>query len=334
MMPRFWHRIFKPRWPGCIEQQQSKITPGHEGTVEMNFDPVETCVVNGNSRSRCKSVCKDVTLNTTVAGDAMDKLDCLPDASVDLVFTSPPYSDKRKTSYGGVPADQYNEWFIPITKKINRVLKPTGSFVLNIKDEVGKDGTRHPYVYELVTSMAKDGWKWMDTFIWSKSRIVPRIVRYRFKDGFEYIYHFTKQIDYKRDMKAVMVPMKESSFKRIASAKRKGDHDQRHYTVSGLNYKLSNLDNLNGMSYPSNVITASPASNKTMHTAVMPRKLPEFFIDFLTKPGDVVLDPFVGSGTTAIVAKEKCRNYVGIDKKPEYVDIASKRLGETGGCTT
>jgi len=200
--------------------------------------------------------------------------------------------------------------------------------VLNINDVV-QDQVKHPYVYDLVRNMVDDDWKWIDTFIWQKPNPTPRQVTYRFKDGFEYIYHFTKNIPFKRDPSAVRVPMSETTKKLIKSAKNRPDYDVRTYSVSGMNKKVSNLAKLGGKVLPSNVLTMGVSSNKTVHTAVYPKKLPEFFIKFLTNKGDVVLDPFHGSGTTSVVAKENCRHYIGFDKMPEYVDVSKKRITDT-----
>jgi site-specific DNA-methyltransferase (adenine-specific) len=89
-------------------------------------------------------------------GDCAKELKKIADGSVDLIVTSPPYADQRKTIYGGVHPDKYVEWFLPISAELMRVLKPTGSFVLNIKERV-VDGERHTYVMELIIAMKKQG---------------------------------------------------------------------------------------------------------------------------------------------------------------------------------
>ena len=88
--------------------------------------------------------------------DARDWLTSQPSDSIDLILTSPPYAMQRKDSYGGTPADDYARWMLPITDEMIRVLKPAGSFVLNIKEHV-EAGQRHPYVYELVIKMTRRG---------------------------------------------------------------------------------------------------------------------------------------------------------------------------------
>src|SRR4051812_40278701 len=86
--------------------------------------------------------------NKLLTGDCREVFLTVPDACVDLIVTSPPYADQRKQTYGGVPIDGYVEWFVPIARQLHRVLKPAGSFVLNIKERVA-EGERHTYVLEL-----------------------------------------------------------------------------------------------------------------------------------------------------------------------------------------
>ena len=89
-------------------------------------------------------------------GDAIDILQDMEENCVDLIVTSPPYADQRKDTYGGIPTNEYVEWFLPISKELLRVLKPTGTFILNIKERV-KNGERSTYVMELVMEMRKQG---------------------------------------------------------------------------------------------------------------------------------------------------------------------------------
>ena len=97
-------------------------------------------------------------------GDSKEQLKALPDNCVDLIVTSPPYADQRKSSYGGVRPDEYVEWFLPISEQLMRVLKPTGTFILNIKEKV-VEGERSVYVMELILEMRRQGWLWTKGFI-------------------------------------------------------------------------------------------------------------------------------------------------------------------------
>jgi site-specific DNA-methyltransferase (adenine-specific) len=102
-------------------------------------------------------------------GDCKTELKNLADNSVDLIVTSPPYADQRKKTYGGIHPDKYVEWFLPISRELLRVLKPTGTFVLNMKEKV-INGERSTYVMELVIAMRKQGWLWTEEFIWHKKK--------------------------------------------------------------------------------------------------------------------------------------------------------------------
>jgi len=105
-------------------------------------------------------------------GDCREILENLPDESVDLIFTTPPYTDQRKQTYGGFHPDDYVAWFLPISFQLMRVLKPTGTFVLNIKEKV-LNGERSTYVMELILEMRKQqGWLWTEEFIWHKKTVI------------------------------------------------------------------------------------------------------------------------------------------------------------------
>ncbi|MEK6776171.1 MAG: DNA methyltransferase [bacterium] len=109
---------------------------------------------------------KEITAKTLL-GDCKNILKKLEDNSVDLIVTSPPYADSRSDTYGGIKPNNYVEWFLPITAELLRVLKPSGTFILNIKEKV-VDGERHTYVIELILEMRKQGWLWTEEFIWHK----------------------------------------------------------------------------------------------------------------------------------------------------------------------
>ena len=110
--------------------------------------------------------------NSIILGNALAELKKLPAGLVDLVVTSPPYADARKRTYGGIHPDKYVEWFKPISAELMRVLKPTGSFVLNIKEKVEK-GERHTYVLDLIHAFRKQGWLWTEEYIWHKKNCFP-----------------------------------------------------------------------------------------------------------------------------------------------------------------
>jgi len=125
------------------------------------------------------------------SGDSKEILKSLTENSVDLIVTSPPYADQRKQTYGGIDPDNYVEWFLPISEQLLRVLKPTGTFILNIKEKV-VNGERSTYVMELILKMRKQGWLWTEEFIWHKKNSYPGKWPNRFRDAWERLLQFNK----------------------------------------------------------------------------------------------------------------------------------------------
>ncbi len=141
-------------------------------------------------------------------GDSNLWLPVLPEGSVDLWFTSPPYADAR--AYSRIHPDHYVEWFLPFGKYMLSATADSGWLVLNIKNRVAKSGPlqgqRHPYVYELVLALQQQGWRWLETYIWSKPNGVPGRFGPRTKDSFEYLYAFAKGLKPYFDLDAIRVP--------------------------------------------------------------------------------------------------------------------------------
>ena len=265
-----------------------------------------------------------VETNVIHHGDCRQILPTLPEQSVDLIVTSPPYADRRKNSYGGVAPECYVDWFLPISAELYRVLKPEGSFILNIKERV-VNGERGTYVMELVLEMRKQGWLWTEDYCWHKKNSYPGKWPNRFRDGWEHCFHFTKQKKFKMYQDAVMVPIGEWAEKRLTHLT-KNDHVRDESRVgSGFGKRVVNWIGRD-LVYPNNVLhLATEVSNKA-HSAVFPIELPMWFIRLFTKTGDVVLDPFLGSGTAARAAVRLNRKYIGIELLPEYIDLARKNL--------
>ena len=143
-----------------------------------------------------------------------DNLDVhLPPQSIDLIITSPPYAQRRKKNYPGIDPKNYVAWFLPRAKNFQTWLKPTGSFVLNIK-ESAQDGERLTYVYELVLALKAQGWRWVDDLIWHKKTCYPGGFNNRLKDGWEHCYHFTLNKEFAFYKNAVRIPAAASTIKR------------------------------------------------------------------------------------------------------------------------
>jgi len=139
------------------------------------------------------------------SGDSKEIVKLLPINSVDLIVTSPPYADQRKQTYGGIDPDNYVEWFLPISEQLLRVLKPSGTFILNIKEKV-VNGERSTYVIELILRMRKQGWLWTEEFIWHKKNSYPGKWPNRFRDAWERILQFNKNRKFNMYQDEVMVP--------------------------------------------------------------------------------------------------------------------------------
>jgi site-specific DNA-methyltransferase (adenine-specific)/site-specific DNA-methyltransferase (cytosine-N4-specific) len=263
-------------------------------------------------------------LNQILLGDCEEVLIDLPDNSVDLIFTSPPYADQRQKAYGGVNPDKYVEWFLPKAAQFMRVLKPTGTFILNIKERV-VGGERHIYVIELILRMREQGWLWTEEFMWHKKNSYPGKWPNRFRDNWERLIQFNKDKKFHMYQEAVMVPVGEWAKGRLANLSETDKRRDESRVGSGFGKNVSNWLGRDKV-YPTNVLhMATECANKN-HSATFPVALPTWFIKLFTKRGDVVLDPFVGSGTTALAAIQLGRKYIGIDISEDYVDEASERV--------
>jgi len=262
-----------------------------------------------------------------INADCAVGLKALPAMSIDLVMTSPPYAGRRKRTYGGVPADQYVEWFLPITDELYRVLKPKGSFVLNIKEHV-VNGERHTYVMNLIIEMRKRGWLWTEEYIWHKRNSYPGKWPNRFRDAWERCIHFTKAREFAMYQESVMVPMGDWRHARLNSLSKTDHVRQKSKTNSGFGWRMANWTGRK-MAYPANVLHLATVGCNKGHSAVFPASLPEWFIKLFTKAGDTVLDPFMGSGTTLRVAQNLNRNSIGIEVLPEYCEAAKLELIKT-----
>jgi len=257
-------------------------------------------------------------------GDSKKVLKKLWDNSVDLIVTSPPYADQRKGTYGGIHPDQYVDWYLPISEQLLRVLKPTGTFVLNIKEKVVA-GERSTYVMELILAMRKQGWLWTEEFIWHKKNCYPGKWPNRFRDAWERLLQFNKDKRFHMYQDEVMVPMGDWSKSRLKNLSETDKIRDNSKVGSGFGKNISNWLTRD-KAYPSNVLHLATECNNKNHSAAFPEELPEWFIKLFTKQNDVVLDPFMGSGTTLVVANRMKRHSIGIDNVPEYYEMVRKQI--------
>ena len=275
-------------------------------------------------------------------GDCFELIKDLSDNSVDLVITSPPYADI--VNYGKdisiKKPNEYCDWLLPLFNEIYRVLKPSGSFILNINDNCSK-GLRNPFIYELIYRSQKEtNLKFYDTYIWHKMNGIPNGSAKRFRNNTEFIFHFVKnQKELKFHMDRVLQEPNPSYSTRF-----KNDTPQGHgEVIDGKRIKyLTGSTNKTKEGYvlpetertlpdkvrPDNVFRFSTAGasrdNTIKHPAPFHKDLPTYFINLLTDEGDVILDVFSGIGTTGLGCEN--RDYIGFELNEKYAEFSKKRL--------
>ena len=282
--------------------------------------------------------------NFLYLGDAKKVLnERIETESIDLIITSPPYSDRRKNEYNSYSIKDYNAWFLEVSDELYRVLKPKGSFILNIK-EGARNGEKETYVLELILALKKQGWYWIEEYCWHKKNAMPGKWPNRFRDAWERCLHFTKELKFSMYQEAVMIPIGEWSKSRFKSMKgdnfNEADFIRRKSSTNNkiarnvsnwMNRPLVFPDNViftdeEELIYPTNVLYQSAESGNKKHSAVFPIYLPLWFIKLFSQENDIVLDPFIGSGTTALAAIQTNRKYIGIDISKEFVLQAKETI--------
>lgn len=261
-----------------------------------------------------------------ILGDSKDILKTLPSNSVDLIVTSPPYADRRKQTYGGIEPEKYVEWFLPISKELLKVLKPDGTFILNIKEKA-ENGERHIYVLELILALRQQGWLWTEEFVWHKKNSYPGKWPNRFRDSWERLLQFNKTKNFNMYQDEVKVPIGDWASGRLKNLSETDKIRDNAKNGSGFGKNISNWLGKETV-YPNNVLHLSTECSNKNHSAAFPDSLPEWFIKLFTKEYDTVLDPFAGSGTTLFVAQRMLRHSIGIEIIPEYVEIIKSQISE------
>ncbi len=284
---------------------------------------------------------RNMTTNIIYNGlceNILRKTNILPDESINFIITSPPYSDRRSKSYGGISPHDYVDWFLPISEQLMRILRPDGSLIINIKEHV-KDGERQTYVLEMILAMKQQGWKWVEEYCWYKKTSFPGKWPNRFRDSFERCLHFTKSKNFFMDQDAVKVPIGNWANKRFKSMSQNDFIRYASQNNAHLSKKVSNWINKKTVyphnvfvfenehyCLPDNVLEICPATRYTNHSACFPIELPTWFIKLFSAPGDIVLDPFIGIGTTALACILLGRKYIGIEKEAKYIEYANYQI--------
>lgn len=275
-----------------------------------------------------------------MCGECLNEMKKMHDESVDFIFTSPPYADQIK-DYGitgvKIKPDRFDDWFLPRAREMYRVLKTEGSFVLNINDKL--DGKfQSLFVFKLVVMLVEQvGFHLVRDYIWYNPATPPNVFSRgtmgRTKKSHEYCLWFSKSDTWTFNMDPIRKPYGDRMMELFQTAPQ-GDRSA-NSRPSRHNFDLSHTWKDKGGSDPGSVISISnTSSNDTFHRlcklfgighpARFPESLVEFFVKAGTNVGDVVLDPFGGSGTTAIVAHRLGRDFRYIEINPEYHDMAQK----------
>ena len=276
-----------------------------------------------------------------IVDDCESALKTIPDNSISMVITSPPYADQR--NYGDtvscISADNYIEWFLPKAREIFRVLKDDGSFILNINDKVVGQ-YQHLYVFRLLIALCDIvGFHLVRDYIWYNPATPPNVFSRggmgRTKKSHEYCFWFSKSDKWHFDLDAIRVPYGQA-MERYLRGKGKGDRCS-NIRPSTHNFNCEKVWTNHGGSDPGTVIEISNTISNDVfmrlckekgirHPARFPEKLVEFFIKAGTCEGDIVLDPFAGSGTTVVAAAKLKRRWVYIDANEHYCELAKERL--------
>ena len=199
------------------------------------------------------------------------------DNSVDLIVTSPPYAMQRDATYGGIHELQYAQWFREHADEFQRILKPTGSMVLNIKEH-SSGGSRSLYVYETIIALCEKGWHWVDDYIWRKKNSFPHKTPARLRDGWEHCYHLSPS--HPRDL--AFYPDAVSHWSREASAAGKPKNKSNSDAPFGT-YRLGARPDP-GWARPDNVLTIAAVTRNVGHPAAFPLELPRVLHQTLQRP--------------------------------------------------
>jgi site-specific DNA-methyltransferase (cytosine-N4-specific) len=277
-------------------------------------------------------------LGAAYCGKAEDLLLALPDESVNLIFTSPPYALHFKKAYGNVDQDQYVDWFLGFAPQLRRVLKPDGSLVINIG---GSWCPGHPVRslchFEVLIRLVREyGFHLAQEFFWHNPAKLPApaewvtVRRIRVKDSVEALWWLSKTQQPKADNRKVLTPYSEDMKRLLKRGYRAKERPSGHritnkFTEQGgaIPPNLLTLGNNDANGY---YLTRCAEEKMKPHPARFPIQLPEFFIKFLTAEGDLVLDPFAGSCTTGEAAERLGRKWLGFELLPDYLDGARFRF--------
>src|SRR3990172_5023535 len=273
----------------------------------------------------------ETKLGKAYCADSLDFMRSLRKGSVDLVLTSPPYALHFKKEYGNADQAQYVQWFLPFAREIKRILKADGSFVLNVGGAWTPGAPlRSLYHFRLLLALCDDvGFNLCQEFFWYNPAKMPapaewvNVRRLRVKDSVEYIFWLAPSAFPKADNSKVLLAYSkdmERLIKRgIKQTKRPSGHNIKTTFAADKGGSIPpNIIACGNNESNSRYIKQSKRNGQKVHPARFPAELPRFFIEFLTEPGELVLDPFAGSNTTGAVAERLGRRWLSVEKNRSY----------------
>jgi DNA modification methylase len=261
--------------------------------------------------------------------DALGMKRLLAGDPVNLIFTSPPYASQRKydeaSGFTPIAPEAYSGWWQDVQRVFALHLSDDGSYFLNLKEHTDR-GQRHLYVKDLVLAHVREwGWRFVDELIWVHQGF-PGGLEGRFKNQFEPVFHFTLAPKHKFRVESVLLPESEHHAKEWDKPLKSGGPLQ-----GGC------WNGKDGMARPGNVLklasVGSGSDRGEAHPATFPLALPTFFVKAFSDPGDLVLDPFLGSGTTLLACEKEARKCAAVEISPKYVDVALARYERLTGRT-
>jgi DNA modification methylase len=275
-------------------------------------------------------------------GDSLDLLDSLPDSTVNLVLTSPPFSLQRKKEYGNKDQAEYLDWLTEFARRVHRVLTTDGSFVLDLGGAYEKGvPTRSLYNFRVPIRFCDDlGFYLAEDFYWYNPSKLPSPIEWvnkrkiRAKDSVNTVWWFSKSEWPKADVSRVLTEYSDRMKKLLQDPEgfytpkvRPSGHDiGASFAKDNGGAIPSNLLQIPNTESNGQYLSGCTAVGVKQHPARFPAKLPEFFIRFLTDPGDLVLDIFAGSNTTGSAAEGADRRWLAFESCREYVAASSFRF--------
>lgn len=261
-----------------------------------------------------KELLGGLELNRIYQLDCIEGMRMIPDKSIDLVVTSPPYVQQRKSQYGGIDEKEYPKWTATWMEEVKRILKDDGSVALNIRPHI-KNGEISDYTMLMRLLLRESGWTECEELIWIKPDSPPLGSTKRPRRAWESVHWFGKSGKVYCDPKA-----NGSISNRVGFESKKGVGDYKN------GVKKAEIGIARSKDYVEVGTSQVDRSEYNTHPAQYPPKLAEWLINLMSRQDAVILDPFMGSGTTAVAAVRTGRKFIGFERESEYIEIANKRL--------